>query len=363
LALFVENGPYKIDPHDLTLSLNPYSWNSFANLLYIDQPVGTGFSYADTPLDYALSEKTVANDMYTFMQDFFTLHPQYKNLGFYLMGESYAGHYVPAIATRFLQGNQNNEGLPIDLKAIAIGNGFVDPLIQYGSYGPFAYDNKLINAAERDAAAVAYKGCEVFIETDLIPLAIDDCNGMMEAIHLAGGDFNVYDIRLPCTYPPLCYNFNYVDNFLAKDSVKQALGVEGHDWTECDMLVHLLLTLDWFKNYETEIPAILASNVTVLVYSGMVDFICNYYGGRNWTASMPWPGQSAFQNAPYQEWSVNGTLAGYVKAAQGLTFLEVLAAGHMVPMDQPVNALDMVRRFLANQPFSSPASAEPVFGQ
>jgi len=45
LALFFENGPYTVDGNG-NLSPNPYSCNSFTNLLYVDQPVGTGFSYA-----------------------------------------------------------------------------------------------------------------------------------------------------------------------------------------------------------------------------------------------------------------------------------------------------------------------------
>jgi len=56
LALFYENGPYNIKK-DLSLTINPYSWNSFANLLFVDQPVGTGFSYLKKPLGYDISEK------------------------------------------------------------------------------------------------------------------------------------------------------------------------------------------------------------------------------------------------------------------------------------------------------------------
>jgi carboxypeptidase C (cathepsin A) len=67
---------------------------------------------------------------------------------------------------------------------------------------------------------------------------------------------------------------------------------------------------------------------------------------------MVWPGQAAFNNAPYKDWTVNSTLAGHVKAANGLTWLEVEQAGHMVPHDQPANALDMLTRFLAGTPFA-----------
>ena len=47
IALFYENGPYKIGEDNQTIVSNPHSWNSHANLLYVDQPVGTGFSNAE----------------------------------------------------------------------------------------------------------------------------------------------------------------------------------------------------------------------------------------------------------------------------------------------------------------------------
>lgn len=50
---------------------------------------------------------------------------------------------------------------------------------------------------------------------------------------------------------------------------------------------------------------------------------------------------------------MNGATAGYYRSAQGLTMLQVLGAGHMVPMDQPVNALDMLTRFLDGKPFGA----------
>ncbi len=46
--------------------------------------------------------------------------------------------------------------------------------------------------------------------------------------------FNVYDIRMPCEKPPLCYDFSQSDGFLNRDDVRQTLGVQGRNWVECD---------------------------------------------------------------------------------------------------------------------------------
>ena len=94
LALLFENGPYKVDEH-LNLTINPYSWNNFANLLYVDQPIGTGFSRAEKLED---NEKEIAEDFYKFLTEFLDAYPQFKQRKFYITGESYAGHYIPAIS-------------------------------------------------------------------------------------------------------------------------------------------------------------------------------------------------------------------------------------------------------------------------
>jgi carboxypeptidase C (cathepsin A) len=69
----------------------------------VDQPAGTGFSYAETSADYPTDEKTIANVMYTFLGQFFALHPKYQSLPFYLFGESYGTHgsYASGSVTQY----------------------------------------------------------------------------------------------------------------------------------------------------------------------------------------------------------------------------------------------------------------------
>lgn len=71
----MEIGPYRVKDEN-TLVLNNGSWNEFANLLFVDNPVGTGFSYVDT--DSYLHELTeMANDFVTFLEKFFAIFPEY----------------------------------------------------------------------------------------------------------------------------------------------------------------------------------------------------------------------------------------------------------------------------------------------
>merc|ERR1712224_251577 len=119
------------------------------------------------------------------------------------------------------------------------------------------------------------------------------------------------------------------------------------------MGVHFALLSDWMANLEKNIPATLAAGVRVLVYAGEEDFICKWLGNHRWTLAMDWPGKTEYNAANSTQWTPAGAAApaGEFQNAQGLTFLKVYKAGHMVPLNQPVAALDMLDRFITNKSF------------
>jgi len=55
VALFYENGPFKI-LNDLNLDKNNFTWSNNSNIVFVDQPVGTGYSRAKVG-DYVINEK------------------------------------------------------------------------------------------------------------------------------------------------------------------------------------------------------------------------------------------------------------------------------------------------------------------
>ena len=85
-----ENGPYIVQ-EDLSLKINPNSWNSNATVLWIDQPAGSGFSYGS----YITNEDEMASDMWEFLGAFMAKYKaagrDYSALPFHVIGESYAG--------------------------------------------------------------------------------------------------------------------------------------------------------------------------------------------------------------------------------------------------------------------------------
>ncbi|CAG2122864.1 unnamed protein product, partial [Medioppia subpectinata] len=107
-GLFNEHGPFVLNKN-LKATLREYSWNQEFSVVYIDNPVGTGFSFTDNDAGYAKDETDVARDLYEAIQQFLTLFPNERLNDFYITGESYAGKYVPAIAYKIhSEGNASN---------------------------------------------------------------------------------------------------------------------------------------------------------------------------------------------------------------------------------------------------------------
>ncbi len=77
-------GPFQTHNKDLTLSLNPYSWNKIATMVFIEQPCGVGFSYSEQtdPLadggDYNTNDQQAKKDNYALIQAWLDRFPEYR---------------------------------------------------------------------------------------------------------------------------------------------------------------------------------------------------------------------------------------------------------------------------------------------
>ena len=163
----IENGPFQLvkDGDGWTLRQKPYSWHKIpAWVLYIDQPVGTGFSFTKKG-NYCGNDEAVNKDFYTFLQKFLSMYREYfvktesgsdglvLNREFYFSGESHAGHYIPSMMDYILQMNdiaatQTPPRIRIPLSGAALGNPWTDPFHQYAA-ADIAYSYGFVDAAQK----------------------------------------------------------------------------------------------------------------------------------------------------------------------------------------------------------------------
>ncbi len=349
LGLFAENGPYKIvqpPPFQSSLRLidNEYGWNRNAGYLMIDQPAGTGLSLVTDEGTYAKTEAEASEQLYRGLQAFYERWPDLRQRDLYLFGESFAGVYVPMLATNILRGNE--AGHPeIRLRGIGVGDGWVDPIVQQATYGDYAYAHGLVGRVEREEVDCLYAACARAIE-DSGPVASRHadkvCNRIEEYITAVSGGANVYDVRLIGDY-----DFDLIGRYLDQPQVRAALRVAPavKKWHDTSKRVAHLLELGE-QNSAAHLYPPLFEAIDVLIYNGIYDMDCNFMGTDAWLGRLDWSDRDDFLDRPRTPWIVDGEVAGHVRSAGRLTQVLVAGAGHLVPMDQPARALALFEGFV-----------------
>jgi len=69
-----------------------------------------------------------------------------------------------------------------------------------------------------------------------------------------------------------------LEKFLQLESVREALGVGDIAFVSCSSTVYQAMLVDWMRNLEVGIPALLEDGINMLVYAGEYDLICNWLG-------------------------------------------------------------------------------------
>ncbi|KAL8656767.1 MAG: hypothetical protein Q9210_000010 [Variospora velana] len=362
-GLFLELGPASIDS-DINVVRNPYSWNANASVIFLDQPVNTGFSYSGSSVSNTIA---AGKDVYALLTLFFKQFPEYAHQDFHIAGESYAGHYIPVFTSQILAYKKRN----INLKSILIGNGLTDALTQYDYYRPMACGKggwpAVLDESECRSMDNAIPRCKSLIEGcyssgSVWPCVAASvyCNNAIIGPYQRTGQ-NPYDIRVKCADGvSLCYKqLNWITKYLNQPHVIEALGAETDGYDSCNFEVNhdFLLSGDWMQPFHRLVPQIL-KEIPVLVYAGDADFICNHLGNRAWTEALEWHGQSLYNEAPlgdltltsdYNEQLVKGTKIGQVKSSGNFTFMRLHAGGHMVPLDQPEASAEFLGRWLSGE--------------
>jgi carboxypeptidase D len=431
-GLWIENGPFRLDPGDTQNSNNwnamkifDHSWHKApAYMLYIDQPVGTGLSFT-TSGNYPDNDERVNEDFYYFLTEFMKLHATTINVGvtvpqqqkknknkkknqppqlqrpFFFSGESHAGHYIPSMMNYIRKQNKDtqrlaqNDGVVMPLTGAAIGNGWFDPTYQYSAHeAAFGYgligkaqERSLAKEEETCRRALANKDYTSRVCFGLLSKVTSNSLGKSNPYMVSQYDTRVWENRnnpreFPAghkdveTYLGQAHN-KRIPNAGIKDVLKaihaQPSWDAGQRYQECTNPPYNALSHQDGLGVVPDIVELLEHNtadetsgnandnangsangsgdgppIRLLFFNGVHDLICNHAGNENALEHLPWKHQSQYVQAQRYGWKSTATnkLGGYSKEYNNLIFLKVLDAGHMVPMDVPEVALDMMVTFL-----------------
>ncbi|KAJ3376211.1 Cell death protease [Allomyces arbusculus] len=376
-GMLLENGPFLVES-DGSLTKNAHSWHKHANVLYVDQPAGTGFSTGSK----ATNQKEIAADFVLFLKGFFDVFPQLQ----YLAGESYAGTYIPYIATAILERNQQTNTtvtataatLPWRLDGLLIGNGWMDAVAQYRSYIDFAVQRGLLSGSFLSAAELKWDSCKRDLAALGNPVRADSCELISEQVMSQSRDggqmcINAYDIRLRdhgpedncgAAWPPTLpgtYKFLRTPAIVDFIHAKGTGGAGSSAWVECASDVYSALQYDMSASAVTLLPALL-KHVRVYLYSGDQDYICNHLGTERMVDRLEWNGHVGWPAAglDVRKVAVQGRVFGQRQQADNLTYVRVFNASHMVPINEPAGMLALVHDLLRVEALVDAVATSPT---
>lgn len=387
-SMLQETGPISWKFGQARPTTNVHSWTNVTSMLYVEQPIGTGYSVGTST---ATNQTDVSRDLFGFFQQWLQVFSEMKGKNFWLSGESYAGYYVPYLANHIYE---YQASLELKLKGMFLANPTLSwvvfheqmvivPLVKRYE-NVFAFNQTFM--AEIDhlhhecgyASYIAkYKtypppagpfplpSVGLFTEGHPSNLSCDVFNMVYQAAQLENPAFNIYQILdtppafwdvldAPQRWPGMEGDAVYFN----RDDVKQALHVPTNGkWTECARGV--------FPNGDQSLPpavsilsSVIDKNVRSVIASGMTDMVMITEGTEVVLQNLTWGHAQGFQKPISKDFVVEGQgHTGSFTTERGLTFVEIEKSGHMVPQYQPKAALQMLQYLLGQ--VDSPSASWP----
>jgi serine carboxypeptidase-like clade 1 len=380
LGFIQEHGPVVFPDYTPQPVNNKFSWNQFANMLYLESPAGVGFSVNDNQTDIKWDDEKSGLDNRRAILNFFQRFSNFTKNDFYIAGESYAGVYVPKLASLML--NDTN----VNLKGIIVGNGLTDLKLDIeNALVDFAYDhalystdiraeylkncgNSTVSSPECDATRMKIKasleGLNIYNIIGICPPSNSTSSNSFQSIMLNTLKRISKDNRKPSPvqylvqqflygsfeddpfdiWPSPCAEDIYPTNFFNVPDNKDKLHVRTNIiYADCNGDINGNYTFgESFAIYrDILLPA---KKLRIWFYSGDTDGAVPFTGSIRWI-----PNLHLNIVDEYRAWIVNGQTAGFVQEYEGLTYVTIKGTGHMAPQWKREEAFTMFNAFLKGQ--------------
>ncbi|XP_037459938.1 serine carboxypeptidase-like 2 isoform X1 [Triticum dicoccoides] len=363
--------PY--DGHLPQLVYNPHSWSKMASIIFLDSPVGSGFSYARDPKGYDVGDMSSSLQVVTFLNKWFDEHPRYRSNAFYIGGSSYAGKIIPLIAQYISEGIEQRKQPVINLKGYLVGNPITGSrYTDSNSRIPYAHGFGIIPGQLYEAAIENCKGdyinplnniCAGILNTIEKLLSEVDHDHILDdkCVRTAPNPVNAAAERnrflseehiqqnVPSPHPTInCFSYRYylaniwANENVTRDALRIKQGTIG-EWVRC------ITGLPYTGDLPSSIPYHLnlsTRGYRVLVFSGDHDPGVPFLGTYEWIRSLNF---SIVDD--WRAWHVDGQSGGFTVAyANNITFATVKGGGHTAIRHQPKQCFAMAQRWLDNEP-------------
>jgi len=356
---FVEVGPWNLD-----LKPNAASWLNESNLWFVDNPVGTGFSYVESSSAYARDVETIASDLVELSIQFFNNEaPDMQNAPFYVISESYGGKMAAAYGVALHKALQGGK-LKCNFKGVVLGDSWISPIDYVMSWAPYLYATSMIDDDGFDKINQAALATKKAVENGQWERATSLWGRTEQVIMQVADGVDFYNIlkkeRLPLYYSnnkewkalEVLYDneisqvYSYTLGVLMNGPVKTALRIpSARSFGKQSRQVFSMNSGDFMKPVISTVDELLNLGYKVVVFNGQLDLIVDTIGTNVWVQKLNWSGLNAWNNAmrkPLYNQGKYPLTGAFVKEYKNFSYYWIMRAGHMVPHDQP----EMGRRIL-----------------
>ncbi|XP_047086941.1 serine carboxypeptidase-like 51 [Lolium rigidum] len=360
LGNFLEVGPL-----DGNLKPRNSTWLHKADLIFVDNPVGVGYSYVEDDSLLVTTDLEAAADMITLLKALVKEVKTLESSPLFLVGESYGGKYAATLGVSVVRAVHAGD-LKLTLGGVALGDSWISPEDFASSYGTLLLEVSRLDSNGADHANKDARVVRQQIAAGQFRKAQITLSKMLNWIVVNSGHVDVYNFLLDAGMDPVAaasarspsppeYS-RYLESKSIGDTIqgamngaiKQKLNIIPKDivWQAQSYAVYYALINDFMKPRIEEVDKLLSYGVNVTVYNGQLDVICSTIGAEMWVQKLKWDGLKNFLSLPRQPLycgSVEAT-KGFVRSYMNLHFYWILGAGHFVPVDQPCIALDMIAK-------------------
>ncbi|CAK9153004.1 unnamed protein product [Ilex paraguariensis] len=352
----------EVGPLDTYLKPRNLTWLQKADLLFVDNPVGTGYSFVEDTKLLVKTDEEAATDLTTLLMKIFNRNESLQKSPLYIVAESYGGKYAVTLGLSALKAVEAGK---LKLKLGVLMGSSSEGCFEAGPKWPDEIKQLISeNSLAQQIKQQIYDG---HMED-----ATDSWSELEDVISSSSNSVDFYNFLLDSGMDPVSLTASELSKGIAMkrysrylDSLRSSPGGDGDldslmngyirkklkiipnnvQWGEQSDLVFTSLAGDFMRPRITEVDELLAKGVNVTVYNGQLDVICATKGTEAWVEKLKWEGLKTFlsmNRTPIYCGDDDSVTKGFTKSYKNLHFYWILGAGHFVPVDQPCVALNMV---------------------
>ncbi|XP_054924988.1 probable serine carboxypeptidase CPVL [Dermacentor andersoni] len=345
---FLEVGPLGVNSEGI-LYRRPHTVQRMFNVIFLDQPVGSGFSFSKSPMGYARSIDDCVAGVREFLRQFLLLFPENRNRELYVAGESYGTRAAITLAHSLM--TNPDPGLALKVSGVITGSPIFGCVLDLMDSADTLYHFGMLDTNGRDMFAQAMHRIRQLWTTN-ITVALNLLSHTIFRLHHSASLFTNltgYSDHASLFSDERPQEFVHYYHYMQKPLFKKSLHLSSQATVESTrLLVMLYLAGDYIVDLREKVEYLLDAT-KMLVLSGQLDTVFPMVKQEKYLLSLNWTGTAALRKAARRPWYASGSesrLLGYVKTAKDLTYVVMARSGHHVLFDASEAAYNMIESFV-----------------